>query len=134
MKKNWLGKFLLLTKKIMNSNDIKSPFYTKWQMTRWKKLKNFSNFTSWTAFIHQNAPFVKTALNVLFWSWRQCTAIMKRTSVTWDYTLNHRDFLLVQYASSEPKNCLQNCFKIFHSCNMQTPWIVFSEMYGGYTG
>ena len=68
---------------ILNSNDSKFLFIvnTTWQMTRWRRFKNSSNFTSWTTFTHQNAPFWKTTP---FRNWKQCTAVMKHISVTWD--------------------------------------------------
>ena len=44
-------------------------------------MKNSSNFMFRVTFIHKNVPLRKP-LNVLFWNWKQCTAIIQEINVT----------------------------------------------------
>ena len=73
-----------------------------------KTVKNSSNFTSWTAFIHQNAPFWKaTQCYILKLKKTYCNHGTYQRHMELYYTRSHRDFLLVQKTSWEPENCLQ---------------------------
>ena len=104
-----LNRCLLLTK------------HDEWRMAL-KTVKSSSNFTSWTAFIHQNAPFWNsTQCSILKMETMYCDREMHQRPIGLWSTLSHREFLLVQWRSSEPQNVYRNIPPSRHSCHTQTP-------------
>ena len=108
---------------ILNSNDSKFLFIvnTTWQMTRWRRFKNSSNFTSWTTFTHQNAPFWKTTP---FRNWKQCTAVISASHEIVMQSQSQRYFvgLINKFRTWKLFTItFQACITFY----TQTPWIIF---------
>ena len=94
---------------------------TTWQMTRWRRFKNSSNFTSWTTFTHQNAPFWKTTP---FRNWKQCTAVISASHEIVMQSQSQRYFvgLINKFRTWKLFTItFQACITFY----TQTPWIIF---------